>query len=237
MQSPGGITYHHASALGAPRSRRRSRASTPRRSSSGRRARGRRAPPRRGSPRRRSAPCSRRSAAACWGGCGSDDVAVAGAQCPRALDEGALAQGQHLGADDPPGPRPRGQPDDQDQHPERRVEQPREARSSAAASGSPGTSSRARRGCGRSSRRSSRSASPTAAPSTAEMIAAAKPTTIETRAPARSCESTSEPLSVVPEPVLGSSAAPARRGSTRRGRTGAISFAEHRHEARRGRAP
>ena len=43
---------------------------------------------------------------------GADDVGVARPQRPGALDEGALAQGQHLGADDPAGARPRGQPDD-----------------------------------------------------------------------------------------------------------------------------
>ena len=53
---------------------------------------------------------------------GLDDVGVSGSQRPGPLDERALAKGQDLGADDPPGARPGRQADDRDQDDQRRVE-------------------------------------------------------------------------------------------------------------------
>ena len=57
---------------------------------------------------------------------GADDVAVARAQRPRPLDERALLQRQHLRAHDPPRAGPARQPDHEDQHGQRRLEQARE---------------------------------------------------------------------------------------------------------------
>ena len=236
MQSPGGITYHQAPALGAPELNAFSSivpqemlvgSPSPRKASDA-------------SARIATAMISTVLAKISGSVLGRmwvlDDVAVAGPQRPRALDEGALAQGQDLGADDAAGPGPRGQADDRDQHRQRRDRAAARGRSSGAASGSPGTSSRARRGCGRSSRRSSRRARPTSEPSTAEIIAAAKPTTIEIRAPASSWLKTSEPCSVVPRMWL-----QARRGEhveTRRvGVVGGEQLAEDREEAEEPDAP
>ena len=125
MQSPGGTMYHHAPALGAPESKPVS-SIVPHEMCVG-------SP----SPRNDSEASARIATAtistvlakisgATLGKMWRDDVEVGGAQRPRALDERALLQGQHLRAHDPPGACPAREPDHHHEHEQRRVEQPRE---------------------------------------------------------------------------------------------------------------
>ena len=126
MQSPGGTTYHHAPALGARRLEAGLEHRAPR--DAVRVAEAEEGQPRLGEDRHRHDQhrVGEDQRQRVGEDVGADDVAVARPQRPRALDERALLQRQHLRAHDPPGARPARQPDHEDQHGQRRVEQARE---------------------------------------------------------------------------------------------------------------
>ena len=108
-------------------------------------------------------------------------------------------------------PGPRGEPDDRDQHAQRRAQQPREHDHQRQRRDHQEPVLEARRGSGRSSRRSSRRRGRRPSRGPPRSTAAAKPTTIETRAPTRICEKTSAPFSVVPRMWSSSAAASTSR--------------------------
>ena len=221
MHRPGGITYHHAPALGAPDSNAFSsivpheiRVGSPR-------------------PRNDSAASERIATATISTVLAkisgsvfgqdvlADDVGVAGAERPGALDERPLAQGQHLRPHDPSRPGPRRQPDHRDQHRQRRVQQPRQD-----------DHQRQRRDDQEPVlERVEAAVGPAAEVAADEPDDRAQHRRDQRRGEAdddrdpRADQDLREDVGAVlgrPERCGSSSAAPARRGSTRRGRTGAI---------------